>query len=47
MKKLIKLYQDKAVFLTDNNTIIVEKISGNALKVLEYYKKIPVNDFIA
>lgn len=47
MKKLIKLYQDKAVFLTDNNTIIVEKISADALKILEYYKKIPVNDFIA
>lgn len=44
MKKLIKLYQDKAVFLTDNNRIIVKKISGNALKILEYYNKIAIND---
>jgi hypothetical protein len=47
MKKLIKLYQNKAVFLTDNNTIVVGKISADALKILDYYKKIPVNDFIA
>lgn len=44
--KLAKIIGDKAIFITDRVIIPVE-ISAEALQVLKYYKKIPVNDFIA
>lgn len=45
-KTLIKIYQGKAVYLV-GDAIIVEKIPLGSREILEYYKKIPVNDFIA
>lgn len=44
--KLAKITGDKAIFVTDGAIIPVE-ISAEALQVLKYYKKIPINDFIA
>ena len=46
-KTLIKIYQGKAVYLMGDNKIIVENIPLESREILEYYKKIPVNDFIA
>ena len=37
MKRLIKIYQDNAVFLINNDRIIVEKITGDALEILDFY----------
>ena len=45
-KTLIKIYQGKAVYLM-GDAIIVENIPLESREILEYYKKIPVNDFIA
>lgn len=46
-KTLVKIYQGKAVYLTGDNKIIVENIPLESKKILDFYKKIPVNDFIA
>lgn len=45
-KTLIKIYQGKAVYLV-GDAIIVENIPLESQKILDFYKKIPVNDFIA
>ena len=39
-KKLVKIYHNKAVFFEKPNRIVVETIDDNALKILDYYKKI-------
>lgn len=44
-KTLVKIYDNKAVFLSKTNRLTVENISPDALKVLDFYKKIPVNKF--
>lgn len=43
MKRLIKIYQDNAVFLINNNLIVVEKITGDALEILDFYNKLEKN----
>lgn len=45
-KTLIKIYQGKAVYLM-GDAIIVENIPLESREILDFYKKIPVNDFIA
>lgn len=45
MKKLIKIYNNKAVYITKTNRFIVENIPPETAKILEFYKKIPANDF--
>ena len=42
-KTLIKIYQGKAVYLI-GDAIIVENIPLESGKILDFYKKIPVND---
>lgn len=39
-KTLIKTYRNKAVFFVKPNRIVVETIDDNALKILDFYKKI-------
>lgn len=39
-KRLVKIYRNKAVFFEKPNRIVVETIDDNALKILNYYKKI-------
>ena len=46
-KTLIKIYQGKAVYLMGDNNIIVENIPLESREILDFYKKIPANDFIA
>lgn len=38
--KLVKIYRDNVVFLIDNSRIEVEKISSEALNILNYFEKI-------
>jgi len=45
-KTLIKIYQGKAVYLM-GDAIIVENIPLESREILDFYKKIPANDFIA
>lgn len=45
-KTLIKIYRGKAVYLM-GDAIIVENIPLESREILDFYKKIPVNDFIA
>lgn len=45
MKKLIKIYNNKAVYITKTNRFIVETIPPETAEILEFYKKIPKNDF--
>lgn len=42
--KLVKITGDKAIYYTESGEIITEAITPEALQVLTYYKKIPVND---
>lgn len=41
--KLVKIIGNKAIFIKGNMIVAVD-IDKKALQVLEYYKKIPVND---
>lgn len=41
--KLVKIYQKQAVYL-DNDKIIVETIPTDTIRILNYYKKITIND---
>ena len=43
MKQLIKLYQNKAVYLVNNNTIIVENIPLESAEILDFYNKLKNN----
>ena len=43
--KLVKIYSNKAVYLTKTNRLVVEIIPPETAEILEYYKKIPVNNF--
>jgi len=40
MKKLVKIYRDKAVYLINNDTIIVENIPLETAEILDFYKNI-------
>lgn len=43
--KVVKIYNNKAVYLTKTNRIVVENIPPETAKMLDFYKKIPANDF--
>lgn len=43
MKQLIKLYQNKAVYLVNNDTIVVENIPLESAEILDFYNKLKNN----
>lgn len=44
MNKLIKIYNQRAVYLTARNHIITEPINPDAAMILQYYNNIPTNN---
>lgn len=45
--KLVKITDTRAIYCTESGEILAELITPDALKILDFYKKTPVNDFIA
>ena len=44
-KTLVKIYRNKAVFLEKPNRFVIENIPLETAKILDFYKKLPANDF--
>lgn len=45
--RLIKITDKRAIFCTESGEILAELITPEAWEILDFYNKIPVNDFIA
>ena len=44
-KTLVKIYDNKAVYITKTNRFLIETIPPETAKILDFYKKLPANDF--
>jgi hypothetical protein len=42
--KLAKITGEQAIYYTESGEILAEIITPDALKMLDFYKKIPAND---
>lgn len=46
MKKLVKIYRNRAVFLEDNCRIVVEEIPAESAEILRFYEKTKKYNFV-
>lgn len=43
-KTLVKIYRNKAVYITKTNRFLIENIPLESAEILDFYKKIAIND---